>query len=368
MSRTNTALIKAALATLHASGVDRLSAPLTAGCGAVFMLHSVAPDTGEDFEPNRILRITPEFLEAVLDLVRELGFDIVSLDEIPSRLEMGQDAKPFVSFTFDDGYKDNREFALPIMRRHGAPLAIYVPSDFADGTGDLWWLGLEHAIRRLRKLDVRIGAHHVNLPATTVAEKNVAFHKVYWALRQVPEDAARRVVAQLCLSAGYDASGLCRELIMNWDEVRAIASDPLVTIGAHTDGHYALAKLSEQEAWRQLRGNVHRLQRELGRPCRHMSFPYGSQDACGEREAAMAQRLGMRTAVTTSKGLLLPQHRNQLTALPRLSLNGDFQDTRFVRTLLSGAPFALARAFESVRRLPSAARAITALCRHATST
>jgi hypothetical protein len=51
--------------------------------------------------------------------------------------------------------------------------------------------------------------------------------------------------------------------------------------------------------------------------------------------------LGLETAVTTQKGLLYPEHAQELTALPRLSLNGDFQDIRYVKALLSGMPFAL---------------------------
>ena len=54
----------------------------------------------------------------------------------------------------------------------------------------------------------------------------------------------------------------------------------------------------------------------------------------------MAQELGLATAVTTRKGLIQPQHEQALTALPRLSLNGDFQDLRYVRVMLTGAPFA----------------------------
>ncbi|WP_457825253.1 hypothetical protein, partial [Staphylococcus aureus] len=81
-----------------------------------------------------------------------------------------------------------------------------------------------------------------HLPAETVAEKNAAFDTIYWWLRRLPEDRARYVVAELAQSVGYDPSGLCRSLVMTWDELRALARDPLVTIGAHTRGHYALGK------------------------------------------------------------------------------------------------------------------------------
>ena len=61
------------------------------------------------------------------------------------------------------------------------------------------------------------------------------------------------------------------------------------------------------------------------------------------------------TAVTTRKGLLYGEMADAITALPRLSLNGDYQDIAYVRTLLTGAPFALLGAINRLRGLPAAA-------------
>ena len=51
--------------------------------------------------------------------------------------------------------------------------------------------------------------------------------------------------------------------------------------------------------------------------------------------------LGFETAVTTRPGVLFPEHRDHLTALPRVSLNGDYQTLRYLDLFLSGAPFLL---------------------------
>jgi peptidoglycan/xylan/chitin deacetylase (PgdA/CDA1 family) len=62
----------------------------------------------------------------------------------------------------------------------------------------------------------------------------------------------------------------------------------------------------------------------------------------------LAQCLGFKTAVTTRPGVLYPEHREYLTALPRVSLNGQFQALRFIDVFLSGAPFALWNRFKRV--------------------
>jgi peptidoglycan/xylan/chitin deacetylase (PgdA/CDA1 family) len=127
---------------------------------------------------------------------------------------------------------------------------------------------------------------------------------------------------------------------MGWDELREFAEDPLVTIGAHTRRHLALAKLSLSEARLEMEEGVRRLENELGRRVRHFSFPYGDETSAGSREFELARELGFDTAVTTRKGLVHERHANLTTSLPRVSLNGNFQNTRYVKVMLSGAPFA----------------------------
>ncbi|MEO1280937.1 MAG: polysaccharide deacetylase family protein [Pseudomonadota bacterium] len=352
MSQKHTALFKTALKAMRVTGTDKLVSPFTAGAGVVFMGHHVAPDTNQDFEPNRTLRISPEFLETVICEVRSRGFDIISLDAVPERLDAarrtGGRAQPFACFTFDDGYRDNREYALPVFEKYNAPLAIYVPTDYADGQGDLWWLRLERAIATAAFVRISMDGAYRRFETETPEQKQIAYHQIYWWLRTLPENRARAVAYELAQSAGVHADQLCSDLVMNWDELRDLADHPLVTIGAHTNSHRALAKLDAKEAKAEMASSIARIEDELATPCHHFSYPYGSHDAAAEREFEIAKDLGLVTAVTTRKGVLHSDMAGSLTALPRLSLNGDFQDVTYVRTLLSGAPFAL---FNAVNRL-----------------
>jgi peptidoglycan/xylan/chitin deacetylase (PgdA/CDA1 family) len=86
----------------------------------------------------------------------------------------------------------------------------------------------------------------------------------------------------------------------------------------------------------------------LGTRPRHLSYPVGDKTSAGPREFALARELGFATAVTTRPGMLFPEHRAHLTALPRISLNGEFQSPRYVRVLVSGAATALWNGFRRV--------------------
>jgi peptidoglycan/xylan/chitin deacetylase (PgdA/CDA1 family) len=335
-----TTLLKAALSALHYSGADSMMKPLTRGIGAIFMLHHVRPEHPGSFEPNRILKVTPDFLEQVIRQVRASGFEIVSLDEAHFRLIEGDYGKPFVCFTFDDGYRDNLEYAYPIFKRHNLPFAIYVPTDYADGRGDLWWLALEKVIVKVNALSVKIDGQQRRLRCGTPAEKDAAFSTVYWWLRGIDETSARAFVRNLCKDADVDPDVLCIDLMMNWDEIRQLAADPLLTFGAHTRRHFALAKLTLAKARTEMIESVRRIERETGKECRHFSYPYGDEASAGPREFAIVKEMGLKTGVTTRKGLIHARHAQELTALPRVSLNGDYQKSRYVKVLLSGAPFA----------------------------
>lgn len=352
-------ILKAGLAGLHYSGAAKALAPFTRGKGAIFMLHHVRPEGRRAFEPNGMLTITPEFLDTTVREVKAAGFEIVSLDEAHRRMTGQQgSARPFACFTFDDGYRDNRDYALPILRRHHAPFTIYAATDFADGRGLLWWLVLERIVRDSDELHVRQGDCGRRFTCATAAQKRRTFRQLYWWLRVLPEREARGIVVELAGLAGIDPYAPCRELVMTWDELRELASDPLVTIGAHSVSHFALARLDGEEAREEMAHSVARVEREVGRPCRHFCYPYGNAASAGEREFGIASELGLATAVTTRKGFVTHPTSSGLTALPRVSLNGDFQTLPCLKALLSGVPFALWNTMAVLRR-PRAASALS---------
>jgi hypothetical protein len=178
-----------------------------------------------------------------------------------------------------------------------------------------------------------------------VPEKIRAFGEICWYLRDLDEAAQRRVVRALAERHDVDMATDCTRLIMNWDEIRTIAADPLVTIGAHNKGHFAIAILSEAKAMEEMIGSADRIERELGvRP----AFPMATRRARARATSLWRGRAGFKTAVTTRKGMLFPDHRRHLTALPRVSLNGDYRSLTYTAVYLSGAPFALWNRFQQV--------------------
>jgi len=352
MARLREHVIRAGLETLYFSGAHRLIGHFLHGVGVILTLHHVRPPRHGAFHPNRILEITPQFLDDVIAVLRAADIDLVSLDEAARRLEAQEFGRRFACLTFDDGYRDNRTYAYPILKRNGVPFAIYIPTSFMDREGYLWWLALEDVIAARDEVLLIMDGVERRFACATVEEKNDAFAAIYWWLRSLPSDAAIRcAVRALAARYGIDGRAYCNDLCLDWDELVALAADPLVTVGAHTVNHPILAKIPADALAVEIESGCERIARRLGARPRHFSFPFGDRSAAGPREFAAARAHGFRTAVTTRPGVLFPEHREHLMALPRISINGDYQRRRYFNVLLSGAATAM---WNGLRRVDAA--------------
>jgi peptidoglycan/xylan/chitin deacetylase (PgdA/CDA1 family) len=337
-------LLRGCLDLLFYSGAARLLSPLMSGIGALFMLHHVRPGGGmqKGFAPNSGLEITPEFLEQVIRHLRGKGYEILSMEDAVRRMKTGGHSdKPFAAFTIDDAYRDIFVHAWPVFRRHECPFTLFVAPSITDGTCELWWRALEAVIAGSSFLGVRLNGETIALTTVTDAQKQAAWKKLYWPLRRLEPNRQREIIRSLSFEHGIDPEAICRAEAMDWDDVRAMAKDPLCTIGAHTIHHHALAKLSVEDAMAEIVGSMTRIESEIGQWPRFLAYPYGDPLSAGEREFDLARAAGMEAAVTTRKGLIFPGHGEKLTALPRVSINGGFQQLRYLDVLLSGTAFAL---------------------------
>jgi peptidoglycan/xylan/chitin deacetylase (PgdA/CDA1 family) len=349
LTALKTAIIRSGLETLYFSGAHWAMRPWLAGVGVILTLHHVRPPRRDRFQPNRLLEVTPRFLDRVVQLLRRSRLDLVSLDEMHRRLSEGDFRRRFVCITIDDGYRDTLQWAYPILKRHEVPFALYIPTSFPDRLGELWWLALEAVIARNGRINLLIDGEERGFDCRTVSDKRRLFDELYGFLRSfADEEDLRRVVRDLCARYHVDITSFCADLCMGWDGLAKLAADPLVTIGAHSVNHVMLAKVPEQTARAEMRMSRSVIEAALGVRPAHFCYPVGDPTSAGEREFRMAAELGFKTAVTTRPGVLFPEHREHLLALPRISLNGEHQQLRYVRVLLSGAATAMWNGFRRV--------------------
>ena len=261
------------------------------------------------------------------------------MDEAIDRIEGDALQRRFAVFTFDDAYRDNLKYALPILRRQQAPFTLYIPTAFVDGVGEVWWQALEDIIAAQSAIAVTENEETDYIAHRDPGRKAAAYDALYASMRSMPEPARVALIRDLAAKYDFDLGAHCRGLIMSWPELRAFATERLCTIGAHTVHHYELGKLPPDQARREIEQSARVLQAQLGIRPAHLSYPIGGRTSAGPREYALAAELGFRSAVTTIPGGLYPQSRKSLTALPRISLNGLFQAHRYMDVFGTPAVF-----------------------------
>lgn len=297
---------------LYRSGLSAAIGRRYAGIGSIFAFHRVVPEVAAHL--NGELYVSVQFLADWLAALHKAGVELISMSDAVERIEdpgRHSSKRRFVVVTFDDGYADNLAHALPVLERYEVPFTVYVTTALVEGSGYLWWLGLEHLLRMNEAVEVppmerRFAAASIEEKVRTIAQ----VERWVWADLGPRASMLRDVFNQY----GVSLSAVTREAGLSREQLREFGDHPLATIGGHTAGHPDLTSLSPSQAYREMSDNKTFLENLCGCPVDHFAYPHG---AGGAREAALVGKAGFKTAVTNKQGCLFPQHRDHLLGLPR---------------------------------------------------
>jgi peptidoglycan/xylan/chitin deacetylase (PgdA/CDA1 family) len=311
---------------LARSRLVRALGPWT-GLATCLMYHRVCPDQTEHdhmiegFAPNRELSVTVSAFDEQMAFVAR-HFNCLSLPEAIEQLACGKLPERSLIVTFDDGYLDNLTLALPILRRHAVPATVYIATGMIGTIGLPWWYELEELIATRDEIDIHWDNQHLRFSTIQAAAKDQAFDMLDSMLKlMTPADQAEFM--------GLLRNGLIKRMqqdhqFMSRRELIELASDPLITIGAHTHHHLPLSSLNPIRLRHEMLHSKALLEAWLKRSVEHLAYPFGGQGQASDREFKAAAELGFSSAVTTRLGHFQDFHKNQLLALPRIGIG--YQD------------------------------------------
>jgi peptidoglycan/xylan/chitin deacetylase (PgdA/CDA1 family) len=228
------------------------------------------------------------------------SFNVMTLGRASALLAEGTLPPRALVITFDDGYADNADVALPILQRHGLVATFFVASGFLDG-GLMWNDSIIESIRgclldRVDLAEFDLGCRPLANAAERVACISALLAKIKYL--NLPEREA--AVAQVRRAAGVNR--LPDDLMMRSEQVRQLHRAGM-EIGAHTVSHPILTMLQAPDAEREIAEGRAHLQRIIDAPVDVIAYPNGKPlrdyDAT---HVAMVRRLGFRAAVSTAAG------------------------------------------------------------------
>ena len=288
----------------------------------VLMYHRVLP------EPDALLCDEPDArtFAAHMDVVRST-FNVIRLSEAIERMRTRSLPARAACITFDDGYANNFEVALPILAERKMPATVFVATQFIGG-GRMF---NDTVIEVVRGAQGELDLTHFNLGRYTVTDtrsRRAAVDAILEKLKYF--DHAQRLATADAIA---EASGveLPRNLMMSEAMIRGLHTQGM-EIGAHTESHPILAKISEEDARREIFDGRAKLEAVIGEPVTTFAYPNGRpRRDYDRRHVEVVKACGFRGAVSTARGCA--RKNSDLFQIPRIA-PWDRTATRFAGRML----------------------------------
>lgn len=230
-------------------------------------------------------------------------FNVLPMDDAIRGLREGSLPARACAITFDDGYADNHDVAMPLLQRHGLCATFFIATGFLDG-GRMWNDTLIEGIRRSRVAELALsdllGPGFERVPVANVQEKQLAIGQLINRIKYLDLDERVRLGQELARRSG---AVLPEDLMMSSQQVRNLRAGGM-QIGAHTVSHPILARLDDAKAREEIGSSKAFLEDVLQERVPLFAYPNGKPEAdYSARSVALAREAGFDAAVSTSWGV-----------------------------------------------------------------
>jgi peptidoglycan/xylan/chitin deacetylase (PgdA/CDA1 family) len=227
-------------------------------------------------------------------------FNVMPLDLAIEQLEAGALPPRAAAITFDDGYANNHDVALPILQNHGLKATFFISTGFLDG-GRMWNDTVIEAVRAFRSPSMDLSEAGLGLhPMDSFGQRATAVDKLLRKIKYL--EPAERIDAVRFVKDHVGVS-LPDDLMMTSEQVLHMHRSGM-QLGAHTCTHPILASLPDAEAAGEIAGSKRVLESLIQQPVALFAYPNGTpgKDYL-HKHVQMVQQAGFKAAVSTSPGV-----------------------------------------------------------------
>lgn len=248
------------------------------------------------------LTVSPKHFEEQVRYLKR-HFHIFRFEEDWS--ESGEDG---VVITFDDGYGDNYEYALPILEKYQASATVFVASGYVDQKQEYWWDELARVLTREmeypRQFELKDSLYHYTWETDSLKKRIDLIKSMHWLLRLDSEvERANSWLEQLRRWAGVSPEGREEYLPADMRRLHGLDRSGCITIGGHTVNHRSLGVQTRESQEYEIGASVRFLEKKLGRNIEVFSYPFGSLMHFNQDTFEVCSQCGIKKAATTLKGL-----------------------------------------------------------------
>lgn len=295
------------------------------GIAMCLSYHRVYPISKKEnyFHPNLSLVVDPKLFEEQIAYISN-NFNCLDIYQAMNLLKDNKLPKNTVIVTFDDGYRDNLEYALPILKKYNVPAEMYITTGFPDKKCVLWWYELEQLIREIESLSFTWKRKKYSWDLRRLELK----YKAYRDIRMLFVTSSmkeQKVLMEMLSTKGNKSTYSFEDYGMTWDDIISLDKETLITIGSHTISHPSLTQLTDEEVYYEMKGSKDRLEEMLKHPVETFSYPFGSPIEVEKRVSIIAKEINYKCAVTSKYGHIQKEHKEHPYSIPRIPIT--FYDT-----------------------------------------
>lgn len=237
--------------------------------------------------------------------------NIVSLTEIVDWiLGEGKIPKNSVALTFDDGYQNFIDYALPILEKYSAPATVYVSTSLINSEPNVQF---EHrlfaAISSAQTISVESPYISINTEVDNIKSMRKAYNYLSTQYKQLCENKREKLIGKL--GEGNIESGH----LLTSNDIKQLGKHPLLSVGSHSHEHIAHSGLSKERQMLNIQKSQEELEQLLGKSVEHFSYPYGSFD---NKMLNIIGDSDFRSAVISTGMTISPRHWNRSYRIPRI--------------------------------------------------
>ena len=267
----------------------------------VINYHRVGSPDATPFDSG-VYTVTPQQLAEHADFLAN-HYDIVDLEGAIRAISARQSPRRgAVLITFDDGYRDNYDLALPILAGRGIPATFFLVSSFVGSSTLPWWDSVAYVIKHARRQHFTLkypAATTVDLAAEPVS---AAVRRVLYMYRTAPEMEHERFMAELEQACDQSRPVAADRQFLDWDEAAKLVAGGM-TIGSHSHTHRLMGRLPVSEQLDEAVLSRQIIAAHLGAEPKSYAYPVGRLTAFTPASMDAVRRAGYQIAFSFCGGV-----------------------------------------------------------------
>lgn len=233
-----------------------------------FLFHRVNPERDVLWDPMDV-----KLFDQCIAYINR-NYKVITIEDLTGQL---LDVK-YATISFDDGYKDNIVYALPILEKYHVKASFYVVTDCIDKNIPTWTYILDYLFLKTAKTEIDMNFDFINadLKVGNFGSNDLRINyvkKLKPCLKVLSHEQRNSVLDRVTVT--FNDVQLPK-LMMDWDDLKKLNLHGH-HIGSHTVSHCMLGTMTNEDEIRyELETSAKRINKKLGFFPKTISYPVGS--------------------------------------------------------------------------------------------